>query len=107
MVTGLNQNILGSGDVADVGLRLSPTLASGPLTLGLTGMVATDPSANNVPLGVPGAGTLTVTANKAPVVIMGTNQTVTFPAPASLTATASDDGAPNPPGAMVYTWSAI
>jgi hypothetical protein len=37
----------------------------------------------------------------------GSNQTITLPSTASLSGTASDDGLPNPPGAMTYTWSKV
>src|SRR5437870_4514090 len=48
--------------------------------------------------------TITVNAaNTAPVVNAGTNQTITLPATANLSATASDDGLPN--GTLTTTWS--
>src|SRR5262249_40465701 len=46
-------------------------------------------------------------ANIAPVVRAGTNQAVVWPAPLSLSGTASDDGKPNPPGALTVTWAAV
>jgi PKD repeat protein len=52
--------------------------------------------------------TITVNAapvNQAPVVNAGANQTITLPAVASLNGTATDDGLPNPPGAVTVTWS--
>ena len=45
--------------------------------------------------------------NTAPTVGAGADQTVTLPASAALVGTASDDGLPNPPGALVTTWSAV
>jgi PKD repeat protein len=45
--------------------------------------------------------------NTAPVVNAGTNQTITLPADAVLDATVSDDGLPNPPGALTTAWSMI
>jgi hypothetical protein len=49
---------------------------------------------------------ITVTAvNDAPAVDAGTNQTVTLPALALLDGTISDDGLPDPPGAVTTTWS--
>jgi hypothetical protein len=48
------------------------------------------------------AGAIT---NKAPVVNAGSDQTITFPATATLTATASDDGLPN--AALTYQWMVV
>ena len=46
-------------------------------------------------------------ANQAPTVNAGPDQTVTLPNPATLAGTASDDGLPNPPGALTTTWSMV
>ena len=43
--------------------------------------------------------------NVAPVVDAGPNRTITLPAGAALDGTVSDDGLPNPPGAVTTTWS--
>ena len=43
--------------------------------------------------------------NAAPIVSAGSNQTITLPAVATLTGTASDDGLPNPPSALTLLWS--
>jgi hypothetical protein len=45
--------------------------------------------------------------NLAPVVNAGTNQTVVWPASASLVGSVSDDGKPNPPGAVGVSWSKV
>jgi hypothetical protein len=45
--------------------------------------------------------------NTAPTVEAGTNQTITLPAAASLNATVTDDGLPNPPAAVTVTWSKV
>ena len=45
--------------------------------------------------------------NAAPVVSAGPDQSITLPATASLSGTASDDGRPNLPGALTTTWSAV
>ena len=45
--------------------------------------------------------------NQPPVVNAGPNQTITLPAVANLAGTASDDGLPNPPGALTTTWSVV
>jgi hypothetical protein len=46
-------------------------------------------------------------SNAAPVVSAGLDQTITLPASASLDGTVSDDGLPNPPGAVTSTWSKV
>jgi hypothetical protein len=48
---------------------------------------------------------ITITVNSAPTVDAGADQTMTLPAGATLQGTASDDGLPNPPGAVTYAWS--
>jgi hypothetical protein len=45
--------------------------------------------------------------NAAPVVNAGPDQTITLPASATLTGTASDDGNPVPPGQLTTTWSLL
>ncbi len=44
--------------------------------------------------------------NTPPLVSAGADQSVTLPATATLSGSASDDGLPNPPGALTLTWSA-
>ena len=43
--------------------------------------------------------------NVAPTVNAGQDQSVTLPNTVTLTATATDDGLPNPPGQLTYSWS--
>jgi hypothetical protein len=50
--------------------------------------------------------TVVVTVNKHPVVNAGPNQTVPVLS-ATLSGSATDDGLPNPPGALTYTWSKV
>ena len=55
---------------------------------------------------------LTVTVNAAsgnqpPSVNAGSDQTIILPASATLDGTVSDDGLPNPPGALTTTWSKL
>jgi PKD repeat protein len=45
--------------------------------------------------------------NQAPVVNAGPDQTITLPATASLSGTATDDGLPNPPATVTTTWSKV
>jgi len=46
-------------------------------------------------------------ANTAPVVNAGVDQTITLPATASLSGTATDDGLPSPPSATTVAWSKL
>ena len=46
-------------------------------------------------------------ANRAPVVNAGPDLTVTLPNAATLRGTATDDGLPNPPGALTLSWSKV
>ena len=49
-----------------------------------------------------------VTVNQAPSVDGGADQTITLPEDSvSLDATVTDDGLPNPPGAVITTWSQV
>ena len=45
--------------------------------------------------------------NQAPVVAAGADQVIVLPASATLTGSASDDGLPNPPGALTLTWTVV
>lgn len=49
--------------------------------------------------------TITVVTNQAPAVDAGANQSVSFPGPANLDGTVTDDGLPNPPGAVTTLWT--
>jgi len=51
--------------------------------------------------------TVNAAVNKAPTVNAGPDQTITLPATASLSGTASDDGLPNPPATLTTTWSKV
>jgi hypothetical protein len=54
-----------------------------------------------------GNDTVVVTVNKPPVANAGQDQTITLPNVASLSGSATDDGLPNPPGALTYSWSTV
>lgn len=45
--------------------------------------------------------------NQAPVVNAGVDQSITLPSGVSLNGTVTDDGLPNPPAALSYTWSKV
>ena len=62
--------------------------------------------------GVPSVGRIvriepTVAPNQAPTVSAGPDLAVNLPSSALLTGTATDDGLPNPPGAMTRSWSMV
>jgi fibronectin type 3 domain-containing protein len=103
-------------------LTYSWTVVSG------TGVTLSSPTASNTKASFSGAGTYTLRvtvsdgqlsasadiivtvrsappANKPPVVSVGPAQTITLPATATLTATATDDGLPN--GVLTYSWSVV
>ncbi len=48
-----------------------------------------------------------VAPNQAPAVNAGNNQTITLNSSANLSGTATDDGLPNPPGALSVSWSKV
>ncbi len=54
-----------------------------------------------------GAFEFSSTTNQAPAVSAGADSTITLPAAATLTGTASDDGLPNPPAALTRLWSKV
>ena len=47
------------------------------------------------------------TTNQAPIVNAGPDQTVILPNAATLDGTVTDDGRPNPPGAVITTWEKV
>ncbi len=51
--------------------------------------------------------TLPIAGNQAPLIGAVPNQTISFPASATLAATVNDDGLPNPPALVTTTWSKI
>ena len=60
--------------------------------------------------GVPSLGRIVQVqgaTNQAPTVSAGPDQTITLPTTALLAGTASDDGRPNPPSALTYSWSVV
>ena len=54
-----------------------------------------------------GGGSPPPPTNQPPGVNAGPNQTITLPGSANLDGTVSDDGLPNPPGAVSTTWSKV
>src|ERR1700720_306083 len=54
-----------------------------------------------------GQSTVNITVNQPPVVNAGPAQTIELPSNANMSGTASDDGLPNPPGALTYSWTMV
>jgi hypothetical protein len=75
--------------------------ASGSYVLRLTANDGALTSSDDV------AVTVLPAANTAPVVNAGADQVVVLPFSASLFGTVTDDGKPNPPGAVTTTWSRV
>jgi hypothetical protein len=117
------------GTVSDDGLPNPPgsvtvtwSQVSGPGTVIFANANAVDTTANFSAAGeyvlrltaddgqLTASGDVTITVNPAntvPLVNAGSDQTITLPANASLDGTVSDDGLPNPPGAVTATWSKV
>jgi len=74
--------------------------SAGSYTLRLTASDSTLSSSDDVVVTVKAA-------NQAPVVNAGPDAAITLPATASLAGTVTDDGLPNPPGAMTFAWSLV
>jgi hypothetical protein len=74
--------------------------AAGSYTLRLTANDSALTTSDDIVITVNGA-------NQAPSVNAGPDQTITLPANASLDGTVTDDGLPNPPGAVTTTWSKV
>lgn len=106
LVFGVNQTSFGPGQVVLVNLRLDVALTTGIRSLPIAGIVGSDALGASVSM-TGTNGSVNVTANKTPVVSIGPNQTILLPATASLTATATDDGAPNPPSSLTNGWSVL
>jgi hypothetical protein len=63
-------------------------------------------------MGVPSEGRIVriepaAAPNQAPTVSAGADRAITLPSTVLLTGTATDDGLPNPPGAMTRSWSKV
>src|SRR6185295_11902222 len=75
--------------------------AAGSYTLRLTATDSALSAADDIVV------TVNATPNQPPTVNAGPDQTITLPATASLSGTASDDGLPNPPATLTTTWSKV
>lgn len=88
-----------------------PAAASTAATFSTSGTYVLQLTANDSLLSTSATVTITVqpvgAKNKAPVVSAGANQTITLPSSAALSGTATDDGLPNPPGALTLSWTKV
>ena len=106
LVFGLNQSVIQSGVVAIAKLRLSAFLPAGDIPVTLSAVTASDAQGMNIPLTLQN-NVIGVTPNGAPQVSAGENVTLDAPGNLSLSATALDDGAPNPPGQISFRWDVL
>gem|GEM_PF-4996958 len=97
------------GNIGDwIGVSPAVTDASGDAPANADILAAyQQQDANNLYVRIDADVRLDAPVNLAPVVSAGVNQTITLPATASLTGSATDDGLPNPPGVMTLAWSKV
>ncbi len=84
----------------------TPAEVGAELTSQATPGLVTDPGTGSPNL-LLYTGFLESGGNAAPVVNAGADQTITLPASASLNGSATDDGLPNPPGALSRAWTQV
>ncbi|MCY3020656.1 MAG: PKD domain-containing protein [Planctomycetota bacterium] len=92
-------------------VTISSITGDGTLGISIAAGTASD-NAGNQALAAGPSATFTVDntpapANQAPIVSAGQNQSITLPASAQLEGTVSDDGLPQPPGAVTVQWSEV
>jgi PKD repeat protein len=75
--------------------------AAGSYTLRLTATDSALSSTDDIVV------TVNAAVNQRPIVNAGPDQTITLPAAANLSGSASDDGLPNPPATLTTTWSKV
>ncbi len=84
----------------------TPAQVGAELTSQATPGLVTDPGTGSPNL-LLYTGFLNSSSNAAPAVNAGADQTITLPASASLNGSATDDGLPNPPGALSRAWTKV
>ena len=100
MVSGPGAVTFGNASAVDTTASFS---AAGTYVLRLTANDSALQASDDLTITVQPAGT----ANQAPQVNAGPDQTITLPASANLDATVTDDGLPNPPGAVTTHWNQL
>ena len=83
----------------------SPAALTTGATFSVGGMYTLQLSANDGAL--TGTDNIALTVNESPATNAGPDQTITLPSGVTLNGSATDDGIPNPPGILTYTWSKI
>lgn len=99
-----NSGTVNAFDIGSVKARAGQLAADASLKhdLNTTGII----SAADISAVKARAGSLMLPpGNAAPVVNAGPNQAIMLPAAAVLTGAVSDDGQPNPPGALTFSWT--
>jgi len=97
-----HQYLSSSGNTYWVQGQIAPTAAAG------TSVTINDTAPANHRYNLSIVEVLPAADNRAPVVIAGSDQTITLPVNSvTLTGTATDDGLPSPPGALTYGWSSV
>lgn len=102
---GLSNYVVTGGPAA--GLTVGAVLADANKALGGCGFPSYAPTASQFATVIQGLIDICYLpkSNGTPVVDAGRDQTITLPAGAILSGTATDDGFPNPPAALTYLWS--
>jgi len=87
----------------------APATGGAPSTTGgsATGGRGTGGATGGMATGGMATGGAPAPTNRAPTVSAGVNQSTTAPGPITLAGSASDDGLPNPPGALTTVWSSV
>ena len=99
-VSGPGTVTFGNANAVDTTASFS---VAGSYVLRLTASDSALQASDDISVTVNSAGA----TNQAPSVNAGPDQTITLPGLANLDGTVSDDGLPNPPGAVTTTWSKV
>ena len=104
LVGDVNNSLsVNSSDISGVKARsgLTTTVANFKFDLNASGAI----NSSDISAVKARSGLVMPIVNALPVVNAGANQSITLPASAALVGTATDDGLPNPPGALTLLWS--
>src|SRR5689334_8842365 len=96
----------GIGDWAGMAPRVTNPDASGPVDARIAAVFTQQDNAN-LYLRIDADVRADASANAPPAVSAGADQSIALNASASLGGTATDDGLPNPPGALAIAWSKV